>query len=134
MQAYLVANHQIDEVWPVVQPLISAACEYNNNRYTSEDYLLELKAGIKHLWVAIDNGLQGLAIAEIIRFPRKVCCSIDMFTGDGLDQLLEFLPLIEAWAKEMGCEQMFANTRPGLSKKLKSQQYRTTHTLLEKDL
>lgn len=134
MKAYLVGTHQINEAWSTVEPLITAACEYNNNRYKSEDYLKALIAGHKQLWVAISGGLKGIAITYIDDFPQKRCCIIDIFTGDGLEELLEYLPVIEAWAKENRCVQMLAATRIGLSRKLKSHNYRTTHALLEKDI
>lgn len=134
MQVYLVAPHQLIDVWEKVKPLISAACEHNNNRYNSEDYIKNIKVGRMQLWIALANEIKGIAITMIVNFPRKKCCVIDVFTGSGLEELLEFLPLIERWAIENGCKQMFAHTRIGLSRKLKSQGYHATHTVLEKDI
>lgn len=134
MQVYLVARRQINEVWNQVEKLIIDACEYNSNRCNAEDYRKSLENNDRQLWVAIEKGIKGIAVTEIVDFPQKKCCVIHMFTGDGLDELLAFLPVIEEWAKELGCKQMFAHTRPGLSRKLLSQNYRTTHSVLEKNL
>jgi hypothetical protein len=136
MQAYLVDRQQINDIWPQVRKLISDACEYNGNRYNEVDYHDFLRSGEKQLWVAIDNVIvQGIAITEIAIFPRKKCCVIDIFTGGCLHELLQFLPLIEKWAKEVAqCDQIFTPTRIGLSRVLKSHGYLATHTLLEKNL
>lgn len=134
MKAYLVGHHQIDEVWHKVEPLIAVACEYNNGRFIAANYYTLLKEEKQQLWVALGPDLKGLAITSIQTFPQKKCCVIEMFTGSGLDELLENFPLIEAWAKERGCKQMFAHARVGLSRKLRSQNYRRTHEVLEKDI
>lgn len=124
----------INDIWPVIELKIQIACQYNGNRYNADDCLRELLSGEKQLWLAIDKTIDGIAISQIIPFPRMKCCSIDICTGIGLEQWKSLLPQIEDWARKLHCSQMFFISRPGMEKALKDQGYKKTHVFLEKDL
>jgi hypothetical protein len=135
VKPYYILPHEVESVWHAVESLISEACEYNNGRYAAEDYKEMLLSGDMQLWLAIDGGIiNGLAITMLVPFPRKKCCVIDICTGSGLEGWVHFTALIEEWAVSNGCHQMFNHARPGMERLLKSQGYRKTHVILEKDL
>jgi len=130
-----ILPEQLNSVWEQVRPLIAEACVYNNCRYLAMDYYEDIITSKKQLWlVKSDKTLRAIVITEIGIFPRKKCCAIDMCTGEGLEEWVELLPIIEQWGRDQGCSQMFFNSRIGFERKLKQHGYVKTHSLLEKEL
>ncbi len=120
--------------WDFVSPLLKAACEYNGGRYSIEDCVKEILSGEKILWIAKDEEMHGIAVTGIMQFPNKKCAIIDICTGKNLEKWGHHISLIEKWAKNNACDQMFLITRPGMQKILEINNYRKTHLFFEKDL
>ena len=135
MTTGLVHKDDIARVWGKVERYIVEACEYNGGRISANDYLHELTLGSNQLWLSFDdNNICGVTITKICDFPNKKVCSIEICTGNNLANWWKDTVIIEEWAKNLGCEQMFLHARTGFSKLLKELNYKQTHIVLEKDL
>lgn len=130
IQLYLIPSNKIP--WNDVYCLISEACKYNNNRYSAEDVRGFLVSGEQQLWLAVEDEILGLAITEIVNYPRKKCCMIDICTGKRMEEWLHYLSEIERWAEAQGCQQMLCAARIGFGRILKD--YKKTHYIVEKEL
>lgn len=134
MQLYLIPIDQINSYWKDIKQPIENACEYNGNKYNSNDCLVELLSGEKQLWLVLDTQIKAVVITCIMKFPQCKCCMIDICTGTGINEWVHLLKIIEEWAVLKNCREMFFIARLGMEKKLKEFGYRKTHSLLEKSL
>lgn len=128
----LIQAEHIPNYWPNIESRVVAACLYNGGRYSSEDCLQELLSKQKQLWLANDS--EGVIITQIIDFPQMRCCSIDICTGENLAEWGDLVSVIECWARNQECSQMFLIARPGMEKLLKQHGYLKTHSVFEKEL
>lgn len=125
-----VPGSQLETVWAEALPMIQAACAYNKHRLAPEDYYDEIASGEKQLWYRAGCGI---VVTQIIEYPGRKCCSIDICTGDrAAEWWPETLTKLESWAKENGCSQMLLAARTGWARLLKD--YERTHIILEKEL
>jgi hypothetical protein len=93
-----------------------------------------LKSRDLQLWLAWDGTVMALAVTELVRHPRKLCCRIRICTGRERRAWQSFLAVLEAWAKAQGCAAMELIARPGWSRILAQHGYETTHLFCEKEL
>ena len=73
-----------------------------------EDIEAEVFAGRMQLWV----GERGALVSEIHTYPKKKALHLALAGGD-LDQVLDFLPSLEAWSEHNGCTEMTLTGRLG---------------------
>ena len=132
MIAGLVEISRIDSEWDEAKSWVKAACKYNGDRYTSEDYYDFLMAGKKQLWLVKNGPICAVIITEIALFPQMKCCVIDICTGEGMAHWGHLHSMVEDWARDLGCRQMHLHARPGMRRLLDD--YRQTHIILEKNL
>lgn len=135
MTAILIPPSELPQVWESVRPWISAACGYNDNRYTVDDALHEIENNEKQLWVVKSNNtLSGVFITALMNFPQKKCCIIDICTGENFSEWAHLIVNVENWARAQNCKQMFLIARLGMEKLLKNHGYSKTHAVFEKEL
>ena len=133
MIAGMVKKDQISEYWPLIKDLIQNACDYSGGRADAEDYLKSFNENKKQLWVVKEAAnIRAVVITEIAIFPKFTACMINICTGEGIKEWGHMHTLIEDFARNMGCKQMFVIGRPGMERLLKN--YRKTHVLMEKTL
>lgn len=101
---------------------------------SSQDVLKALVDRKMQLWVAADDEVRCASLTELADLPQKRVCDIPYCAGVGREDWQHFILVIEAWAKEQGCETVRAMPRPGWEKDLKALGYRKTHVIVEKDL
>jgi hypothetical protein len=125
---------EIDSVWPLVEPLIAAACRRGRDKDAPDDIRGALKARDLQLWLAWDGAVAALAVTQIVCHPRKKCCRIRICTGRGRRAWQGYIAVIEAWARAQGCAAMELIARPGWSRILARHGYATTHVFCEKEI
>ena len=125
---------EIDAVWPLAEPLISAACRRGRDKESADDIRRGLRERDLQLWLAWDGAVAALAVTEIVCHPLKRCCRIRICTGRDRRGWQRYLPVIERWAAAQGCAAMELIARPGWSRLLGTQGYDTTHLFCEKEL
>jgi len=134
MQLLGIPSTDIDAVWPLVEPMLAAACRRGRDKDAPEDVHRALKGGEMQLWLAWENAVVALAVTEIVLHSRKTCCRIRFCTGRDRRSWQPAIAAIERWAKANGCGAMELIARPGWSRFLRHHGYATTHFFCEKEL
>lgn len=134
-----VPPEHIDILWPKIEPLIERATATSRGKETAFDIRRSLMARDCQLWIWWEDGeVKLLAIAEIVRHPRKTVARIKLCTGlehaVPREMILGCVAVIEAWAREQGATGMENVARAGWERVLRTVGYERTHVYLEKEL
>ena len=134
----LVERDKILDYWDGVNPLIESALKHSQGEFNHVDILQYLISQTMHLWVAVDNGIQGMAITQIVIYPRQRSLQVVLLAGhDAFGKWFEdMLKTIEVWAKCSGCVRVQENGRAGWEKaeeRLKLG-YKKIYTTMSKEL
>jgi hypothetical protein len=128
-----ILSTDIDRVWPIVQNNIEEAVKTARGKYTVEDLHQELKDRDCQLWIYRSPTARGVFVTQIHSYKRQKVCGIRIATGHNYQEWMdEGMSILEAWAKEQGCDAIELIARPGWSRILKG--YDLTHVYLEKNL
>lgn len=106
---------------------LQPALDRGGNTHTFEDVIKEIEAGNMQLW----TGPKGAAVTMVYDFPRKRMLHVFIAGGD-LEQVLDFVPSMEAWGRAAGCTEMTLAGRRGWARVLKD--WKPVHTVLAKEL
>ena len=119
----------ICEAWAFLQPAAA-----RTGHYTEESVRGALLIGEFQLWCAFrGETMVATCLTETARFPAGMRCEVVLCGGTDLHEWLKpCLAVIEAWAKEMGCERMRIEGRPGWERALPD--YDKRSVVLVKDL
>lgn len=130
-----VARETIDEVWPDVLPMIEAVAKRAGCIWTVDSVRERLKAGTMQLWVAtVGDRFGGIVVTDVHPSAAGKTCSLPIIWGDRLDQWIDRLDVIEAWAREAGCVRLEGIGRDGWQKPLAPFGWRKTAIVIEKRL
>jgi hypothetical protein len=123
----------VSNIWPVAAPLIERALKHGGGRYAAEDYRRGIAARDMQLWLVREGDcIVGLAITELLDYPRRRCCRYLLLAGEGFDRWQHLQGEIEDWARANGCATMEMCGRRGWERKLRG--WRATHVELSKEL
>lgn len=125
-----VPAEHIDNIWQYVEGEIKRLCDVDG-LYAPEDIKKSLKERSMQLWVYAPKDLQALCVTEIITYPRMKICKVGA-AGNKRDDWHGFMSVIEAWAREQGCDKMHIHARKGWAKVLTS--FRIPAFIFEKEL
>lgn len=103
---------QIDDVWFVYAPLIKRALDRGSN-YTLAEIRKGLKAKEMQLWAW---GEDAALVTTIQNRDDKRWCLLLALGGENMEEWREFLPILDAWAKENGCQELRIYGRRGWAK------------------
>jgi hypothetical protein len=121
-----------EEILPIVHPkfrgLIERALAEGYGQMGYEDVLKGVRDGVYQLWAAEGS----LCITTIDIFPLIKQCTVIIGAGDLREIDDELRPMIEKWARSIGCDTMLIMGRPGWERALEG--YRRTAVVLEKKL
>lgn len=124
---------EVNAVWSEARVWIEDSTSRSGGKYTADDVRAACEMGDQQLWMVWWDGvLKAVATTQLWRFPGKSVCKIDIVTGDGMKFWAPLRTIIEDWARNQGCESMWALARPGWERV--APDYRKTHVLLEKEL
>lgn len=129
-----VHRDDVDETWPLVRHFIDEALE-RGGRHTPDEVYEDLMDGKAQLWVAWGSDpveFLGVMVTYIQRHPLSTILRIWLCVGKDRKRWVHHLPVVEAWAKEQGCDAVVAVVRPGWEKVLT--EYQKTHVTLEKTI
>jgi len=128
-----ISKNDIDDNWQKALPLLDRACLRSGERYNAEDLRNLIKTGDFQLWLVMDNDFAVAAlVTEMLYWPKLRELRMIIMVGDKMEKWLDLLPLIERYAKDIGCAKISGVARAGWGKMLKH--YQKTHVFLEKDL
>lgn len=121
--------------WNSISHWIADACTRSNGKYQPVDILHALMRGDMQLWGAIgEEKIEGIAIGEIIKYPRIKVYRMLAATGEDLANWIDHIEGIERWAKAQGCQDFESIARPGWARLLKGRGHIHTHSMLNKNL
>ena len=128
---------QLDAAWPLVAGWLEGVVARSRGKESLVELRAALVAGRKQLWIWVPGpaGVQALAVTEIVNYPATRICRVCIATGERRDQwLAPGVAVIEAWAKEQGCDAVEPVARLGWEPELKRLGYRAHHVILSKEL
>jgi hypothetical protein len=126
-----VKVENVDRYWELVEPLIKSGLGEGEN---ITDAYNDILSGHNQLWIAYrDETLLAACITELCDLGQRKVCNIRSIGGTAVNDWLDYIEIIEAWAKQNGCSSMrFPIIRKGWARILKH--YHTTHIVLEREL
>jgi hypothetical protein len=87
------------------------------------------------LWVWKTYAVKACIVTQIINYPQKRYCRLNIVTGVNRDDWKDSISIIEAWAKSQGCHGMESIAREGwwrvFIRLLRG--WKKTHIFIEKD-
>jgi len=137
MEPMLVAKENV----PMVLELVGSEIEEIMDTFVfgGDSYLQvvqDLYGAARQLWIlpSEENIVQGWLITQIYVMPNEKRLIFDMFGGKDFEVLIEKLPIIEDWARQLGATEALAIARPGLRRKLKPYGFRHISDIVVKPL
>ena len=133
-----IPQENIETVWNLVDDSITKALAYSGHHFNTTDVHKACLDGENQLWLAWDDDakekLRGIMVTRIIIRPNSKVADIFICTGRNRKEWQDRLHEVEKWAKSNECTHFETYARPGWSKLLNKQGFKTTHYLLEKKL
>ncbi len=116
-------------IWPYIEPLIAEAAAESGGRVTADDLFALVQSGQMQLWLGASDTVEFAVLTEI-RQGRRKALRIICISGK-LESALPFLPALEAWAREQGCDLIEAIGRKGFERVTG---WHCSHVFLEREL
>lgn len=128
-----VQTDEIELVWDQVTPYLLSALNYADGKYTLESIKALIAKCDAQLWVeASKDGIKGACVTQIAVYPTRSVCLLMLAGGVSLETYQRYLPLVELWAMERGCESIEIVGRRGWVKVLPG--FEVIHTVMSKRL
>ena len=109
----------IDAIWPDIVDLLSPAIAHCHGKYTIIDIYTQLKDETAHLWVACDKrDIISAGITRVNIYPQSKTLALS-FAGGDMGGLMEMIPDIKMYAKQLNCDAIECQGRKGWEKVLK---------------
>lgn len=115
-----VPSAQVGHVWQAVAPMLERAIRHGDGGYEVADLLSSVRSTDMQLWLGYANGrLEIAAVTEIALRPRKKVLRVVALAGKKIDAWInDGLPVIEAFGRAKGCEEIEMQGRKGWLRKL----------------
>lgn len=110
MNLQIVPHTHIDQVWPVVGPMLARVCEEKASagEYTADQIRMAIVQRERHLIVAVEGErITGAATVEFLSYPNKRVALIGAMGGKGI-VTPELFEGVKAWCKWMGASELRA--------------------------
>lgn len=130
-----IPSKDIDECWGTVLPFIERGLEYARECYWAADVCKAVREQDMQLWVLVDKfrTVRGVVVTEIIAYPRRKMVNVFLLAGDDGLSWKDAWFYIEAWSKSVGCDGCTATARPGISRFVKDEGFKTYAHVVGKD-
>ncbi len=96
-----VPSEGVERLWPAVEPILARVVG-PEGRFSTADVLAAIKSRRMQLWIG-GRPLSSAAVTEILIYPRRKTCRVIFAAGDAR-LIAGGLPLLERWARGMGCD------------------------------
>lgn len=114
---FLLKPEEVEDFWPLVSDLLEKAQPHSEGELATEDFYEFLKLADMQLWVAIwQKKVIAAMVTQIIPYPRKKVLRIIAIGGAEMDRWFGFLPKVEEFALNVGCDSLEAWGRKGWKK------------------
>lgn len=123
---------RVSEVWPLVSPLLKAAC-YRTKLNAFADIEADILSGRSLLWLAWNGHTVESAVATVlINSEIGKVCVITVCGGSDMKRWLPLIEQIESYAKAEGCKRVRIYGRKGWLHVLDG--YEEKHVIMDKEL
>lgn len=104
-----------------------------NEQWEPVDFIRQIKDRDRQLWIVWDGTVRAAVLTAVSGDNLKTvmvthCC------GEGFDEWIHLVGVIEDWARELGAERFELTARPGWERIMRKFGMRKTHVVLEKRL
>ena len=138
----LVEPEDVGEIWPFVREGVINAMTHSDSVMEGDDFYPELINGKSRLWAFIsEKEVVGHMITEVIRYPRKSfvrVLTMECKGGEkgmlGMELWHKFVPTLERYAANHGCEHLEAYTRKGMVKSLEKHGWHNQFNIVTKQI
>jgi hypothetical protein len=134
MEIIAIPKERISSIWMHVEGLVRRVNEKREPWWRLQNPREKCENGHAQLWIAWDGKSVKAIVITQITVDAEPVCELALCSGDGRDEWLPFLPVIEMWAKEQGCTALIGYARQGWSKVLAGQNFTERARLIEKRL
>lgn len=121
-----VPHNAVLDVWDASRKLIQRAIDVRGE-HTLKEVKHSLLERDRQLWLGLEDGVRAILVTQV----KKPVCYVELCAGEGM-KCLQFLKVVEQWAREVGCVKMDIKGRKGWKRVLKD--YTEINDTLEKDL
>lgn len=108
--------------------LIERALVYSGGTHTFEDVQMMVATGKAQMWPAP----RGVAITEIIEYPRKRVLHVFLAAGE-LDQILDGIDSVYEWGRTQGCTSLTMSGRFGWQRVLSKHGWKPVLVTMERE-
>lgn len=109
--------------------LIERALAYSGGTHTFEDVAELIVSGKAQLWPA----QRGVAVTEIVEYPRKRVLHVFLAAGD-MDQLLDMIDAAADWGRSQGATAMTMSGRMGWLRVLDKHGFTPLNVTMERNI
>ena len=109
--------------------MIESALAYSGGTHTFDDVVEMVIAGKAQIWPAP----RGVAITEIIEYPRKRVLHVFLAAGE-LDQLTDMIDSAREWGLTQGCTSMTMSGRMGWQRVLDKHGWKPVLVTMERPI
>ena len=102
---------QIDYIWPRVKDFIQTALD-RGSTWSISDVRQALSTSQAQLWTWREPDVTAVMTTTI----QGDTCLILTMAGEGLSRWIDYLPVVENWAKEHSCKKIAIHGRKGWSR------------------
>lgn len=129
----LIPSEFVHELLEEINPLIEKVISRQQRGYDLRDILEAIARNEFQVWVD-QLPIRLLVITKITKKPKLKECWISLASGAMPENWPEHSKQIEQWAKSQGCDEMAEAGRFGWERKLKSDGWEKSQTILRKTL
>lgn len=130
----LIENDEIEEAWPLVEPLLKKAIARSYGETTLHAEYEKLLQGETSLWMVTLAGRPiAAATTYFHRYPRKTVMVVGLLGGESMDAWLHLQPQMIAFAKTNGATALQSEVRPGLTRILGKIGWQKVRTIIRRD-
>jgi hypothetical protein len=133
IEVSMVPAEYVDTCWNKIEKFVQGAVEETEGRYTVENIYDMAKEGQHHLWVAYEGSdFKGFVTTIVNTYPQRKILLMSFCGGEEFKSWkTPIISLLKRFAKDMGCDSIEAYGRPGWSKILKEEGYKSKFVAFE---
>ena len=119
---------EFERCWPWLEKAV--AFEVGGANFTKFDVWQDISSGHYQFWPRIASA----TVTQIVETPLRKYLQVLWVGGHGRDLVDDFLPQLEAWGQERGCQQMVGVGRIGWGRRLQKQGFKEVARVYAKQL
>lgn len=127
----------LEKAWPIVAPQLQRALDESLGELSLEGVRQRLMKAKMQLWMIgdeFDEDTLGVVITQVERGEMASFLNIVLCAGDGLEEWIDHLHVLEMFAEQQNCEYIKVHGRAGWERILKPYGYKKYSVVLSKPL